>query len=49
MTVACRDVAALVDHEASLVNVNILTALILAHHQLNLALVIAIKYTHDFL
>lgn len=49
MTISCHDVALLVHHESSLVDVDVSTLLVLSQQELDLAFLIAIEDAHDFL
>lgn len=49
VTVASNDVALLVDHKARLVHVHVLSSLILTQEKLDVATLIPIKDSHDFL
>lgn len=49
MAISRHNVASLVDHKASFVNIDILASLIFAEEQLDVASAITIEDTHDFL
>ena len=49
MAISGHNVTPLVDHEASLVHINILTALVLTQEQLDVAPAVAIKDSHHLL
>ena len=49
MTVPGHNVPSIVDHEASFVDIDIFTFLILAQQQLDIAAAVTIKDTHNFL
>ena len=49
VSVACADIASLVDHEASLVHIDVLASVIFANKQLDTAVVVPIEDPHDLL
>ena len=49
MAIFSHNISFLVDHEAGLVHIDIIAALIFAKQELNVALAVSIKHTHYFL
>ena len=49
VSISSHDVASLVDHEASFVDKHLVTAVVFAHEQLDLASTVAVEDSHHFL